>query len=260
MFNLTASLAGSLVGLILGIVGGGGSIIAVPLLLYVVGIPSAHVAIGTSAVAVAISAFANLLNQLRRGLVKWPCALVFSAAGIFGNYAGSTLALRIPGQNLLFAFGLLMVGVGIIMLLRKNAEGDPDVRLSIKTARHMLPWLLATGLGVGALSGFFGIGGGFLIVPAMMLATGMPIANAIATSLVAITVFGAATSANYAMAGMVDWNIAGNFVLGGIVGGVLGTGISGRLQTQKGLLNMVFACFVIVIGCYVTYMGGLSAQ
>jgi uncharacterized protein len=260
MFNLTAGLAGSLVGLVLGIVGGGGSIIAVPLLLYVVGIPSAHVAIGTSAVAVAISAFANLLNQLRRGLVKWPCALVFSAAGILGNYAGSTLALRIPGQNLLFAFGILMVVVGVIMLLRKNAEGDPDVRLSIKSARHMLPWLLATGLGVGALSGFFGIGGGFLIVPAMMLATGMPIANAIATSLVAITVFGATTSANYAMAGMVDWNIAGNFVIGGIVGGILGTGISGRLATQKGLLNMVFAGFVIAIGCYVTYKGGVAAQ
>jgi uncharacterized membrane protein YfcA len=260
MFNITASLAGSLVGLVLGIVGGGGSIIAVPLLLYVVGIPSAHVAIGTSAVAVAISAFANLLNQLRRGLVKWPCALVFSAAGVLGNYAGSTLALRVPGQGLLFAFGLLMLIVGITMLLRKNAEGDPDVRLSIKTARHMLPWLLATGLGVGALSGFFGIGGGFLIVPAMMLATGMPIANAIATSLVSITVFGAATSANYAMAGMVDWNIAGNFVLGGIIGGIVGTAISGRLQSQKGLLNMVFAGFVIAIGCYVAYKGGVSAQ
>jgi uncharacterized protein len=255
MFNLTASLAGSLVGLILGIVGGGGSIIAVPLLLYVVGIPSAHVAIGTSAVAVAISAFANLLNQLRRGLVKWPCAITFSAAGIAGNYAGSSLALRLPGQNLLFAFGLLMVVVGIIMLLRKNAEGDPDVRLSIKTARHMLPWLLATGLGVGALSGFFGIGGGFLIVPAMMLATGMPIANAIPTSLVAITVFGAATSVNYALANEIDWPIALAFIGGGLPGGVIGTFIGARLGANKTVLNLIFAVFVIATGGYVVLKG-----
>jgi uncharacterized protein len=260
MFNLTATLAGSLVGLVLGIVGGGGSIIAVPLLLYAVGLPSAHMAIGTSAVAVAMSAFANLLNQLRRGLVKWPCAITFSAAGILGNFAGSTLALRIPGQNLLFAFGLLMVIVGIIMLLRKNAEGDPTVRLTIKTARHMLPWLLGTGLAVGALSGFFGIGGGFLIVPALMLATGMPIANAIATSLVAITVFGGSTSANYAAAGMVDWGIAGNFVIGGVAGGVLGTLVSGKLQARKGLLNTVFATFVVIIGLYVALKGSAFAQ
>lgn len=251
MVDITATLAGSLVGLILAIVGGGGSIIAVPLLLYSVGMPSTHMAIGTSAIAVAVSAFANLLNQLRRGLVKWPCALTFSAAGLLGNYTGSSLALRMPGQNLLFAFGLLMVVVGLIMVVRKNAEGDPSVRLTSKTARHMLPWLLGTGFSVGALSGFFGIGGGFLIVPALMLATGMPIANAIATSLVSITIFGAATSANYAASGMVDWVVAGNFVLGGIVGGVIGTLISGKVQAQKGLLNMVFSGFVIMIGGYV---------
>jgi uncharacterized protein len=260
MLNLTATLAGSLVGLILGVIGGGGSIIAVPLLLYAVGMPSTHLAIGTSAVAVAASAFANLLSQLRRGLVKWPCAMTFSAAGLIGNYAGSSLALKLPGQNLLFAFGLLMVAVGVIMLLRKNAEGDPTVRLNFKTARHMLPWLLATGLAVGALSGFFGVGGGFLIVPALMLATGMPITNAIATSLVSITIFGAATSANYAVAGMVDWAIAGNFVIGGIVGGLVGSLLSGKLQTQKGLLNTVFACFVVVVGGYLVYKGGMFTQ
>lgn len=255
MLNIPAILSGSLVGLILGIVGGGGSIIAVPLLLYAAGMPSTHMAIGTSAVAVAASAFANLLNQLKRGLVKWPCAMTFSAVGLIGNYAGSTLALRLPGQNLLFAFGLLMVVVGVIMLLRKNAEGDPTVQLNFKTASHMLPWLLATGLAVGALSGFFGIGGGFLIVPALMLATGMPITNAIATSLVSITIFGAATSVNYAIAGKVDWAIAGNFVFGGILGGFAGTMLSGKLQGQKGLLNLVFASLVVVIGAYVTYKG-----
>ena len=255
MINLTAILSGSVVGLILGIVGGGGSIIAVPLLLYIVGIPSAHAAIGTSAVAVAVSAFANLLTKVRQGLVKWPCVLVFSAAGLIGNFAGSSLALRIDGQHLLVAFGILMVVVGMVMLLRRDSEGDPDVKLTFKTASHMLPWLLSVGLAVGALSGFFGIGGGFLIVPGLMLATGMPIANAIATSLVAITIFGAATSANYAWSGFVEWNIATNFVGGGIAGGIVGTLLQSRLVSQKGLLNSIFACFVIAIGCLIVFKG-----
>ncbi len=255
MINLTAILSGSVVGLILGIVGGGGSIIAVPLLLYIVGIPSAHAAIGTSAVAVAVSAFANLLTKVRQGLVKWPCVLVFSAAGLIGNFAGSSFALRIDGQHLLVAFGILMVVVGMVMLLRRDSEGDPDVKLTFKTASHMLPWLLSVGLAVGALSGFFGIGGGFLIVPGLMLATGMPIANAIATSLVAITIFGAATSANYAWSGFVEWNIATNFVAGGIAGGIVGTLLQSRLVSQKGLLNSIFACFVIAIGCLIVFKG-----
>jgi uncharacterized protein len=255
MFNLEAILSGGIVGLILGIVGGGGSIIAVPLLLYIVGIPSAHAAIGTSAVAVAVSAFANLLTKLRQGLVKWRCISVFSAAGLVGNFAGSSLALKIDGQKILVAFGILMVVVGMVMLLRRDAEGDPDVKLTFKTARHMLPWLLGVGLAVGTLSGFFGIGGGFLIVPGLMLATGMPIANAIATSLVAITIFGAATSANYAWSGLVDWNIAANFIAGGIVGGGTGTMLQSRLAHQKGLLNSLFACFVIAIGCFVIFKG-----
>ena len=255
MLDLTTILSGSIVGLILGIVGGGGSIIAVPLLLYVVGIPDAHAAIGTSAVAVAVSAFANLLTKLRQGLVKWPCVLVFSVAGLVGNFAGSSLALRIDGQHLLVAFGILMVVVAMVMLLRRDAEGDPDVKLSFNTARHMLPWLISVGLAVGALSGFFGIGGGFLIVPGLMLATGMPIANAIATSLVAITIFGAATSANYAWSGLVEWSVAVNFIAGGIVGGIVGTLLQSRLANHKGLLNSIFACFVMAIGCFVIFKG-----
>lgn len=255
MLNISAILSGSLVGLILGIVGGGGSIIAVPLLLYVAGVPSAHAAIGTSALAVAVSAFANLLTKLRQGLVKWRCAVVFSAAGLAGNFAGSSLALRTDGQKLLVAFGILMVVVGMVMLLRRDAEGDPDVKLTFRTARYMLPWLLSVGSGVGALSGFFGIGGGFLIVPGLMLATGMPIANAIATSLVAITVFGAATSANYAWSGLVEWNIAANFIAGGIAGGLVGTLLQTRLTPQKGLLNSIFASFVAATGCFVIFKG-----
>jgi hypothetical protein len=253
MQDILSALSGGLVGFVLGLVGGGGSIIAVPLLLYLVGIPNAHTAIGTSAVAVSLSAFANLIAQARNGLVKWPCAAAFASSGVIGTVIGSYAALQLPGAKLVALFGALMIGVGVLMLVRKDAEGDPDVRLTLKTAKHMLPWLIPAGFLVGTLSGFFGIGGGFLIVPALMFATGMPIRNAIATSLVAITVFGAATAANYAYAGEVDWQLAGFFVGGGIAGGVAGTYAGKALAGHKTALQLVFALFVIVTGVYVIY-------
>lgn len=253
--DLLSALAGSLVGFVLGLVGGGGSIIAVPLLLYGVGLGSPHLAIGTSAIGVSLSALFNLLGQARRGLVKWPCAAVFSLAGMAGAFAGSSLAMRVAGDKLLALFGMLMVVVGTVMFLRKDAEGNPAVRLTFHTARQLLPLLLAIGFGVGALSGFFGIGGGFLIVPGLMLATGMPITFAIGTSLVAVTLFGATTAANYALAGLVDWRVAALFLAGGALGGLAG-GWAGRgLSASRGALSTVFGGFVILIGLYVAGKG-----
>lgn len=257
MQDLLSILSGSLVGFVLGLVGGGGSIIAVPLLLYVVGVGSTHLALGTSAIAVALSAASNLVNHARAGRVKWPCAVTFSAAGLVGAWAGSSLAMQVPGDRLLLMFGLLMVVVGVVMLLKKDAEGNPDVRLSIATARQLLPLLLGIGFLVGALSGFFGIGGGFLIVPGLMLATGMPISFAIGTSLVAVTVFGATTASNYALAGLVDWRIAGLFIGGGVAGGIAGTLAGQKLARHKGALSMVFAVFVILIGAYIVWKGAV---
>lgn len=253
--DIATIVSGAFVGVILGMVGGGGSIIAVPLLLYVVGMPSVHAAIGTSAVAVSLGALGNLVVAARRGLVKWPCALVFSASGLLGTFAGSHLALQLPGAKILSLFGGLMLVVGTLMLLRKNAEGDPDVRLTLKTARHMAPWLIATGLAVGALAGFFGIGGGFLIVPALILATGMPVTNAIGTSLVAITVFGAATAGTYAWSGEVVWKTVGLFVGGGIAGSILGQWIGTRMANKRSVLQSIFAGFVILIGIFTIYKG-----
>lgn len=252
MQDLLSAISGTLVGFVLGLVGGGGSIIAVPLLLYVVGVGSPHLAIGTSAIAVSLSALANLVNHARRGMVKWPCAISFSAAGVAGAWVGSSLAIRISGDALLGLFGTLMIVVGTVMLLRKDADGNADVRLSFSTARAILPLLLTIGFTVGALSGFFGIGGGFLVVPGLMLATGMPIAYAIGTSLVAIAVFGATTASNYAIAGLVDWRLAAFFILGGILGGVLGSFAGWRLSRHKGALSLVFAAFVILVGIYIT--------
>ena len=255
MQDFLSVVSGSLVGFVLGLVGGGGSIIAVPLLLYVVGIGSPHLAIGTSAIAVSLSALSNLANHARKGMVKWPCALTFSAAGVAGAWGGSSFAMRVPGDQLLAFFGVVMVIVGIVMALRKDAEGNPDIRLNFSTAQQLLPLLLLVGLGVGALSGFFGIGGGFLIVPGLMFASGMPIAYAIGTSLVAVTIFGATTAANYALAGLVDWRIAIYFIGGGFLGGLVGSLAGQRLGQNKNLLTIVFASFVVLIGIYIASKG-----
>lgn len=238
--------SGSLVGFTLGLVGGGGSILAVPLLVYLVGVENAHVAIGTSAIAVAANAATNLVDHARAGHVKWRCALTFALAGVLGAYGGSTLGKMVDGQKLLALFAVLMMVVAALMLKARTGSGDESVRLN----RGNLPQLLGLGFGAGALSGFFGIGGGFLIVPGLMLATGMPILNAVGSSLVAVTAFGLTTAANYAFSGLVDWTLAALFIAGGVLGGLIGTRSAKELSARRGLLNTVFAALIVAVAIY----------
>ena len=213
MADLLTLLSGSLVGFSLGLIGGGGSILAVPLLLYVVGIKDPHLAIGTSAVAVAANAFVNLLGHWRAGNVKWPCAAVFAVSGIAGAALGSSLGLLVEGQRLLFLFALVMIAVGAAMLRPRAAAGDPAVRIT----SHIAIRLVLIGLLAGGVSGFFGIGGGFLIVPGIMLGSGMAMLNAVGSSLFSVGIFGLTTAANYALAGQVAWSVAAELIAGGIV-------------------------------------------
>src|SRR5215467_6812874 len=113
--DLLAIFSGSLVGFILGVIGGGGSILAVPLLVYVVGVNSPHIAIGTSSIAVALSAFANLIDHARRGHVCWPVALMFAVSGVTGAALGCTLGQHTEGQKLLLLFGIAMVAIAASM-------------------------------------------------------------------------------------------------------------------------------------------------
>jgi uncharacterized membrane protein YfcA len=254
MFGLADVLAiscGTLVGFTLGLVGGGGSILAVPLLVYVVGVPSPHVAIGTSAVAVAASAAANLFGHARAGNVKWSCAIVFAAFGTIGAAGGAALGKMVDGGRLLAMFGVLMVVVGVLMLRPRRSDGDAGVHLTLASAPRLLPLLIGFGFGVGVLSGFFGIGGGFLIVPGLVGATAMPLICAIGSSLVAVTAFGVTTAVSYALSGLVDWRLAALFVIGGAAGGVLGTWLVARLAARKRALSLVFSAVVIAAGIYV---------
>ncbi len=238
--------SGALVGFSLGLVGGGGSILAVPLMVYVVGVPEPHVAIGTSAIAVAANAAANLFNHSRGGTVVWPVALAFAAAGIVGAFLGSILGKMLEGQKLLALFALVMLVIAMLMLKTRARAGVSDVKMS----RSNLPAIVGLGLATGTLSGFFGIGGGFLIVPALMLATRMPIMNAVSSSLVAVTAFGLTTAASYGWSGLVSWGLASVFIAGGIAGGVAGTRSARHLSERRGALNTVFAAIIIVVALY----------
>ena len=238
--------SGALVGFSLGLVGGGGSILAVPLMVYVVGVPDAHVAIGTSAIAVAANAAVNLSNHARGGTVRWACALTFAAAGIIGAFAGSVLGKMLEGQKLLAVFALLMLVIAFLMLKTRSRIGLPDVKMNWTN----MPAIVGLGLATGTLSGFFGIGGGFLIVPALMLATGMSIMNAVSSSLVAVTAFGLTTAASYAYSGLISWGLAGLFVAGGVAGGLIGTRSARLLSERRGALNVLFAAVIIAVALY----------
>jgi uncharacterized membrane protein YfcA len=218
-------------------------------MVYLVGVPSPHVAIGTSALAVAANALTGLLNHVRQGNVKWRCSLVYAAAGIAGAFAGSTAGKAFDGQKLLFLFAIVMVVVGVLMLRNRRREGDPSVVLG----RENAPKLVGYGAGTGLFSGFFGIGGGFLIVPGLVAATGMPMINAIGSSLVAVTAFGLTTAANYALSGLVDWALAGVFIVGGVVGGFLGARLAKQLSGTQGRLTTVFAGLIFVVAAYMLW-------
>lgn len=247
--------SGVAVGLVLGLVGGGGSILAVPLLVYVVGVPSPHVAVGTAAIAVALNAAVSLGAHAWRGAVKWRCALVFAGAGVAGSLLGAELGKAIDGQRLLALFGLVMIAVGLSMLKPPAKPANENVRLTQESAPHLLPRLIGMGFAVGALAGFFGIGGGFLIVPALMLATGMTLPSAVATSLLAVMAFGLATATSYGVSRLIDWPLAVLVVGGGVLGGMAGARLNALLASSKHVLNRVFGIGVIAVGALIVARG-----
>ena len=249
---LAALISGGVIGLILGLVGGGGSILAVPLLIYGVGIRSPHAAIGTAAVAVTANALASLIGHARAGRVKWRCASVFAASGMIGAGLGAELGKAFDGKRLLVLFGLVMIGVGLSMLRKRRTVEAPNVRLTRDTAATLLPRLVPIGMGVGLAAGFFGIGGGFLIVPGLVVATAMPLPFAIGTSLVVVSALGLTTATSYALSGLVDWGVTALLVAGGVGGTIAGIALGKLLGTRKGLLERGFAAMVIAIGAYIT--------
>ncbi|MDE1905250.1 MAG: sulfite exporter TauE/SafE family protein [Rhodospirillales bacterium] len=246
---LLGALSGGVVGFTLGLVGGGGSILAVPLMVYLVGVTDAHIAIGTSALAVAANALTGLASHARAHTVKWRCGGIYAVAGIAGALAGSTLGKAVNGQKLLFLFAVLMIGIGILMLRGRHDQGVTGAQCT----RENAPKVAGFGLATGVFSGFFGIGGGFLIVPGLIASTRMPIINAVGTSLMAVAAFGLTTALNYAFSGLVDWGLALVFVSGGIAGGAFGAMAAHKLAGNRGQLTTIFASLIFVVAAYMMW-------
>lgn len=247
--QLLGAASGVIVGTSLGLFGGGGSILAVPLLVALLGPGNVHLAIGTSAVAVAANALSGLISHALRGTVKWRCAIAFSIAGIAGAWMGAAIGKVIDGERLLLLFAGLMT-VASLFMLRRHASDDESVG-DCKAGN--LPAVAGCGAGCGTLAGFFGIGGGFLVVPGLVWSTGMPLINAIGTSLVAIFAFGATTAASYAASGLVNWALALAFILGGAAGSWLGCQAAHYISHQRNILQRLFAGVLLIVAAFLAW-------
>ncbi len=246
---LLAIISGIAVGFSLGLIGGGGSILAVPLFIYFVGINHPHLAIGTTALAVGLTSFINFYQHFRKKNVNFKVAPVFAFVGVIGVLLGAFVGLTINGGELLFFFSMLMIVIGIYMYISKcKSMTNADRKDKVKKTNY--PKVSAFGILVGFASGFFGIGGGFLIVPALLSSAKIKIGMAIGTSLFAVGTFGIVTSMEYSFSGQVLYLVAIVYVLGGIIGGFFGTKLS--VGMNRKFLRKIFALIIIAVGVYVS--------
>ncbi|WP_440059611.1 sulfite exporter TauE/SafE family protein [Thermogladius sp. 4427co] len=253
MFDLTvlqmvlSVISGLIVGFSLGLVGGGGSILAIPLLIYLVGFSNPHKAIGTTALAVSINAFLNLVPHARGKHVDFRKGFLFSIPGLAGVWIGAELGLLTPGRKLLFIFAILMIAIAVYMLKKKCVEAAVEPR-----HKGSILKLLSIGFLVGFLSGYFGIGGGFLIVPGLIYAGALNILQAVGTSLLSVGLFGLLTAVRYFMSGELNLFISALYIAGGVFGGWLGAYLASRLSRR--LLTRIFAIVLIIVAIYMLYM------
>ena len=242
---VASGLAGLLIGLALGLLGAGGSILAVPALVYAAGQPLAS-AIPASLLIVGVSSAAGVIPRLRAGTVRWPVALVFGAAGVPAAFAGAALGRLVPPRFLLLGFAVLMAVVAVRMLRDPTDAGTPACRTSGGQVnwRACLPKALAAGIAVGLLTGLFGVGGGFLIVPALTLLLGLNAGEAVATSLVIIVLNSVAGLAAHSGASL-DWTTIGIFGGTAILTALAGGRLARRLPADT--IRRGFAYLVLVI-------------
>lgn len=249
---------GLIIGLALGAIGGGGSILTVPILVSIMG-QDAHAATATSLAVVGATALAGAIPHWRAGRVSFSTALPFGVAGIGGAFAGAWLNQRVPGWLILTLFGTLMLVVAANMYRTAHRPppvrgGSDDVAAPLSTL-GVHPWnhalrVVTVGLGVGLLTGFLGVGGGFLIVPALVLVLGFPMRLAVGTSLVIIAINSASGLAAHLRYGALDTTLTLLFVIGGILGALTGARLSCRIDEQR--LQRGFALLIALVGLWLT--------
>ncbi|MGE0486577.1 MAG: sulfite exporter TauE/SafE family protein [Gammaproteobacteria bacterium] len=246
--TLTILVAGMVIGLLLGLTGGGGSILTVPLLVYVVGLDP-KIAIATSLLVVGLASLAALLPHSRAGNVYWRTGLIFGVAGMVGAYSGGWIARYVADVLLLLLFAGVMIGSGFAMLRSRGGVGSAEA--SAAPARNWLR-IVGDGFVVGIVTGLVGAGGGFLVVPALALLGGLPMHAAVGTSLLVIAMKCFAGLAGYITHVPVDGQSAAIVGLLAILGTFLGSRLSklaspAQLRSGFGVFVLVIAAILIVI-------------
>jgi uncharacterized membrane protein YfcA len=237
---LLSILSGIISGLALGLTGGGGSILAVPLLVYLVGI-KIHLAIVISLIAVGATSLISSLTYMKEKLVNFKIALLMAAPGIISTYLGSLANKKLNGHILLILFSFLMFYIGFRMIKKKNTA---------KTEEKNYFKIIFLGFVVGFASGFFGVGGGFLLVPALYFGAKLQMKEAVGTSLFIIFLFGMFGMGSYLLQNReVNFIISALFVAGGSIGGFIGAKIGENLDQNR--LKKVFAYFTMAMAVFI---------
>ena len=261
---------GLVTGAVMGALGGGGAILTIPVLIYVLGMPP-HDATTASLVIVGVSAASTAVSHVRGGTARLLDAVVLAVVGIFGTYAGSLASAAVPAAVLVVLLASLLAVVGGLMVRQTpgGADDDPDVAIATgeaasgasgvvgasgntagsgPTVRRLGP-IAAVGVGVGLLTGFFGVGGGFAIVPALTLVLGYSMRAAIGTSLLVIALNSAtALAARLVQGASLDWPLVATFTVGAILGGLLGGRLARRASPQA--LRRGFAVLLFLVAAY----------
>jgi len=238
MIAVTIGLA-VFVGIALGLLGGGGSILTVPLLAYVAGM-DAKQAIATSLLVVGVTSAIGAISHARAGRVQWRTGLIFGAAGMAGAYGGGLLAQFIPGTVLLIGFAVMMIATAIAMLRgRKNIDTPGD-------GHHLpVPKIIAEGLVVGLVTGLVGAGGGFLVVPALALLGGLPMPIAVGTSLIVIAMKSFAGLGGYLASVHINWTVALAVTAAAVLGALIGARLTAMVNPDA--LRKGFGWFVLAM-------------
>lgn len=245
-------ILGSLVGFSLGLIGGGGSILTVPLLVYVIG-DSVSSAIGTSLAIVGLNALFGFVGHWRERRVRLKTGVIFGLAGVAGAFFGAWLGHFLPGKQILFLFALLMIAAAFGLLRRREAQILAGERTVFQDTYGVTGWakVMFSGLLVGILTGFFGVGGGFVIVPALVVILGMPMHLAVGTSLLIIAINSGAGLLAHLQYGGIDVTTTVLFAAGGLLGALGGAALAGKVGEVR--LRQIFAYGMVLVALYLLY-------
>jgi uncharacterized membrane protein YfcA len=228
---------GLAIGILLGLVGAGGSILTVPVLVFVLGEPVKQ-ATTESLLIVGLTALAGALTAARAGRVSWRIGLAFAGVGAVGAVAGTVLNRAVGSTAIMAGFALLLLVAAYAM---GRAPANRPTRIAVPAPR-----VAAAGAGTGVLTGFFGVGGGFVVVPALTLGLGLPTSLAVGTSLLVIALTSAAALAAHLASGGIDVSLTAGFAVAAIAGAVVGARLHPRVPETR--LRRLFAALLVAVG------------